>query len=208
MSNFAAKKGSQDTFFITIKIMTSDEYTQFKAFIRQDGIFIAALWTLSFACVIGEFKFQPLATVGAIVALLSPIFAIKRLRRYRDWGLNGKISFSRALGYGITLFIAASLLFCLVQYIYFKFIDNGYLMQQYETILASKQMQEALATYQLEQQMEQSMQLMSQMTALEKAANFLPVNIFIGVALSILMALIIRKDNTAAVKAMQNENNK
>jgi len=186
--------------------MTAEEYTQFKAFVKQDGLYIAALWTVSFACIIGEFTWRPLGSIGIFIALLTPFFVVNRLRRYRDWGLNGKISFARAFTYGVTLFLAASLLFALVQYIYFQFIDKGYLLEQYNLIMSSKAMQEAMAAYNVKQQMEQSLQMMSQMTAMEKAANMLPMNIFIGVLMSLPIAMIMKRDKATAQSSAGGDN--
>jgi len=183
--------------------MTVDEYKQLKAFVSQDGIFLAAIWTLSFACFVGQFSFPLLGTISSVLALVSPFFALKRMRRYRDWGLGGTISFKRALVYGVLLFFYASLLFALIQYVYFQFIDNGYLVQQYNLMMEGKSMQELLKAYNLKQQMEQSLEMLGQMTAIEKAINILPFNITVGFLLSVPMAMAVMR--TTANKQVNNQ---
>jgi len=175
--------------------MTPEEYKQLKAFVSQDGIYLGALWVLSFACLIGEFKFQILGTIGIVLAIISPILVVKRLKRYRDWGLGGNISFRRALFYCLMLFLYASLLFALVQYIYFQFIDNGYLLQQYNLIMSSPNMQEMIKVYNIKEQMEEGLSTMASMTSIEKVANIMSVNIFTGIMLSIPIAIMMRRSN-------------
>ena len=75
-----------------------EEMEQLHAFARVDGVLIAGLWILSFACFVGNFV-NPLFAVGAFgFGAFSLVFATLRLKRFRDEVRDGYISFRGALG--------------------------------------------------------------------------------------------------------------
>ena len=91
---------------------TYEEMEQLQAFARIDGALIAGLWTLSFACFIGNFYAPLLGIFAFAIGAFSLVFAAMRLRKFRDEVRDGFISFRRALAYGIMQYLNASLLFC------------------------------------------------------------------------------------------------
>lgn len=94
---------------------------QLKAFARQDALLLALLWAASFACIM----MLNAGLIGNILALATPFLVGKRLAAFRTQALYGVISFRRAYAYSLYVFIYASLVFALVQYAYFQFLDNG-----------------------------------------------------------------------------------
>jgi hypothetical protein len=48
-----------------------------------------------------------------------------RLSKFRNYALDGVISFRRALAYSWYTFFYASLLFAIAQFLYFRFLNNG-----------------------------------------------------------------------------------
>ena len=80
--------------------------TQTKAFARQDGVFLSMLWMITFA----------------LVVYLPKTW---RMIRFRNYALDGIMSYRRALVYCFYTFFYASLLFGVALFIYFRFIDNG-----------------------------------------------------------------------------------
>ena len=101
-----------------------EEFEQLHAFARVDGVLIAGLWILSFACFIGNFV-NPLFAMGALgFGAFSLVFATLRVKRFRDEVRDGFISFRRALGYSMLQYLHAALLFAAAQFIYFQFIPS------------------------------------------------------------------------------------
>ena len=98
-----------------------EEFMQLKAFARVDALLLTLLWTVSFACVtmIGA------GTMGNLLAMATPFFIGWRTCLFRNNVLNGRISLRRAYAYSLYNFVYASLAFALVQFVYFRFIDNG-----------------------------------------------------------------------------------
>lgn len=68
---------------------------QVKAFARQDGFFLFLLWLASF----GAFIANPVSTWGSLLAMSTPFFVGWLLVRFRNYALDGAISFRRALAF-------------------------------------------------------------------------------------------------------------
>ena len=95
--------------------------TQTKAFARQDGVFLSMLWIVTFATVV----YAPSSDVGGMLMLSTPFFVAWRMIRFRNYVLEGVMSYRKALVYCIYTFFYASLLFGVALFVYFRFIDNG-----------------------------------------------------------------------------------
>lgn len=98
-----------------------DDFIQLKAFARQDGAILALLWIASFACT----AYMPDNGIGSILLLLTPFAVGWRLCSFRNYALDGHISFRRSYAYSVYTFIYASLIFAIAQYVYFRFLDHG-----------------------------------------------------------------------------------
>ena len=93
---------------------------QLKAFARQDGVILALTWIASFILMI----YTPQYSYGNLLALSTPFIVGWRLCAFRNYALDGKISFRRGFAYSCYTFFYASLVFALCQYAYIKFIDG------------------------------------------------------------------------------------
>ena len=119
--------------------MTPEEFHQLKAFARQDGALLSVLWIGSFACYILGIANPLLGTLALLLILVSPIFAANRLRHFRDGAREGVISFRRGYAYTALVFFYAAVLLAAAIYIYFAFIDNGYLLSTVNQFLMTKE---------------------------------------------------------------------
>ncbi len=177
---------------LTIYMINPEEVIQLKAFARQDGTFLGLMWIASFACYIGEFHASMLGMLALILAVVSPFFLAMRLKKFRDKYRDGIISFRRSLVYCLFSFFYASLLFALVQYIYFAYIDNGFLVQQYNIMLSTPEAKQLLNLYKITNEMRDGISAFAQLTPIEKSLNFLTANISIGLILSFPIAAIMK----------------
>lgn len=98
-----------------------EDIVQLKAFARQDGAILALLWIASFACTV----LSPDNGLGSLLAIATPFLVGWRLCAFRNYALDGRISFRRAYAYCFYTFLYASLIFAIAQYLYFKFLDHG-----------------------------------------------------------------------------------
>ncbi len=175
--------------------MTPDEYKQLKAFARVDGLYVSLVWIGSFACYVYGLTSPLTSLFGMIAALVSPFYAGKRLKKYRDDVCEGTISFARAAFYYLSIFMYASLLFAVAQYIYFEFLDNGHLVNTIAATLSSPEAGPLLKAYGLDmKQVDMALAELREISPIFFAVNVLTTNIMIGAVLSIPAAAILKKE--------------
>ena len=126
---------------------TYQEIEQVQDFSRFDGAITALFWIVSFACFVGNFYNPIFGLLSFVIGAASLVFAALRLKKFRDEVLDGKMSFVRGYGYSVMTYLYASLLFAGAQFVYFQFIDHGYLMNQYSTIAQTKEFIEMMQVY-------------------------------------------------------------
>lgn len=168
-----------------------EEKRQLHAFARVDGLVIGAVWVISFCCYVYGLTSPVVGMLGNILALLSPVMAYKRVRRFRDNVRDGVLSFWRAVYYYILIFVYAAILFAFVQYVYFAFIDDGYLYHSYLSMFMKPEYEALIKAYGLTKaQIGDMMEELSKVPAITIALNIFVFNLGIGIFLSIPAALM------------------
>lgn len=173
--------------------MTPAEYIQLKAFARIDGALLAALWVASFACYIMGITNSFYGIVALILMVITPFFVGRRLGKFRDEGRGGFISFGRGWAYSVFVFFYAAILLAVAQYVYFAYIDQGYMLLSFSKILASPEAKQVLSQYDMQQTMKESLDMMGQMRPIDYALNVLTVNIMIGILIGAPIALLVQR---------------
>lgn len=173
--------------------MTSMEYTQLKAFARIDGVLVALVWTASFAFYVMGMASPALMFVAMVVGVASPIFAATRLRRYRDGVLGGTLSFRRGYAYTALVFFYAALLFAVAQFVYFQFIDNGFMASCVSSLTGDPQMREALKASGMEKAFDEALGAMLRTRPIDYALNYFTTNVILGLLLSLPIAGVVRR---------------
>ena len=171
--------------------MTAPEYVQLKAYARQDGFFLALLWIASFACYIMGITNGLLGMVAMMLAVMTPFFVAGRLRRFRDEGREGVISFRRSYAYTVFVFFYGAVLLAVAQFLYFAYMDNGYLLSTFSKIVSSAEGKEMLQQYGMTQVAEDSLSEMASLRPIDYALNILTVNIMIGFVLGVPIGLVM-----------------
>lgn len=121
--------------------MEYEEYRQLRVYSRYDGIYLAILWLASFALSVLTPPTSIGGSISSLILLLTPFFVAWRLRKYRDEGLGGSISFNRGLLYCIRVFFNGALLFSICQWAYMRFLDGGRLLNMYKSLVNAPEMQ-------------------------------------------------------------------
>ena len=171
--------------------ITAPEYVQLKAYARQDGFFLALLWIASFACYIMGITNGLLGMVAMMLAVMTPFFVAGRLRRFRDEGREGVISFRRSYAYTVFVFFYGAVLLAVAQFLYFAYMDNGYLLSTFSKIVSSAEGKEMLQQYGMTQVAEDSLSEMASLRPIDYALNILTVNIMIGFVLGVPIGLVM-----------------
>jgi hypothetical protein len=171
--------------------MTYNEYRQLRLFARYDGIYLGVLWTASFACLIGMTLYPELSMFSLLLALSTPMFVVIRLKKFRDEALEGIISFNRGLAYCLFLFLNASLLFAIVQWLYMHFLDQGHLAQLFRSMLSTEESRNMLK--QIGTTSDSLTAQLSAITPMEFASTYFIENCILGILFSIPIAFFMQK---------------
>lgn len=170
--------------------MTAPEYIQLKAFARQDGALLALLWVFTFSLYIIGVTNQLLGMAAIFLMIYTPFFVGERLGKFRDYGREGLISFRRGYAYTVLVFFYGSVLFAVAQYLYFAYMDNGYLLSQFSMMVTAEETREVLKQYGMTQMMDESLQEMAATRPIDFALNMLTINITMGFLLGLPISLI------------------
>ena len=181
--------------------MTPIEYVQLKAFARQDGALLALLWVATFLLYIIGVSNQLLGLVAFFLMCYTPFFVGERLAKFRDYGREGIISFRRGYAYTVFVFFYGGVLFAIVQYLYFAFMDHGFLLSQFSRMISSEEMQQALKHYGMTQMVDETMQEMANTRPIDYALNMLTINISLGFIMGLPLGLIMQR----SVKRVKSE---
>lgn len=164
---------------------------QTRAFARQDGAILGAMWIASFAFTM--WSVHPNHSFWGLLANLliisTPFVVAKRLKAFRDQVLDGTISFRRSLFYCWQTFFNATLLLTIVQYLWFKFLNTGLFMSQlmetYRMMLQSYNMPQSDINTLIE--------AMGMMSPIAWASAFMLTDIIVGTLLSPLIAALMSR---------------
>ena len=173
--------------------MTAPEYIQLKAYARQDGFYLALLWTTSFVCYILGIANQRLEILALGLAIMTPFFVASRLRRFRDEGREGLISFKRSYAYTVFVFFYGAVLLAVVHFIYFAYLDNGYLLSSFSKMMSSSEGKELISQYGMTQMMEESLEAMANTRPIDYALNILTFNLMAGFVLGVPIGLVMQR---------------
>ena len=165
-----------------------EDFIQVKAFARQDGAFLALLWTLSFAAMM----FMPESTIGNLLALATPFFVGWRLCSFRNYALDGVISLRRGYCFSVYTVVYASIIFAVVQFLYFKFLDHGTFfttLQASATALENAYSQAGVSTDDLKT----TLKLIQELSPINWAFIFMMQNMLTGVIVGLPIAVMCRR---------------
>lgn len=180
--------------------MTAPEYIQLKAYARQDGFFLAILWIVSFAAYIMGLTNQVLAMAAMLMVVMTPFFVASRLKKFRDEGRDGVISFGRSYAYTIFVFFYGAVLLAVVHYLYFAYMDNGYLVNSFAKMMSSDEGRLMLEQYGMTQMVDESLAEMAATRPIDYALNILTINISLGFILGVPIGLIMQRRSAEAEK--------
>jgi len=158
------------------------------------GTYMGIYWILKFCLVpfaVTNF-FAMMLFIGLTICV--PFMGYYYTRLYRDKVLGGYINFVHAMLFTCSLYIFASLLTAMAHYIYFEFLDNGYIINTYTNSLNTLQAENIPGTEGYLQQIREALNLLSSMSAIDLAIQLLSNNIFYGILLSVVTALIVKKN--------------
>ena len=175
-------------------MMTPEEYVQLKAFARQDGALMALLWIGGLVCYVQGLTSRLMGMAALVLIVATPFLAANRLRHFRDEARGGSISFGRAYAYTVLIFFYGGLLLAAAMFVYFYFIDGGYLIGKYQEMMGAEENRRLLDAYGMRREMEEGLRQLADMRPIDYALNMLTVNIMTGMLLGIPIAALKMKN--------------
>ena len=173
--------------------MTAPEYIQLKAFARIDGAMLALMLVVAFACYIVGLTSPTYGFLALFAIVLTPVFVGVRLRRFRDEGLEGTISFLRGWAYVSLMFFYGGLLFALAQYAYLAYLDHGYMLSVITGMMSEPQNAELIKQLGMSDQVNESLHVLQTMRPIDFALEMLTTLLMIGVMLGVPIAALVQR---------------
>ena len=147
-----------------------------------------------------KFIFLPLGFNTPILQLLFiiltcsvPFIGYKFVRTYRDKYCDGEINFIRAYAFTIFMYFFAALLTSVGHFIYFNYIDNGFIT---DTYISQLEVLKSNVTGDMELSVEQLIEtfnIIADLTPIQLTLQLIFQNIFYGSLLALPTALIVMK---------------
>lgn len=183
---------------------THNPFKQMNGFSMQNGL-IVGIWVLAaqYAMVL-SFNYSILSLVSAIMLLFTPILIFILSKGFRNAvATQGYFTLTQGFLHTFLTMFYASVWVALGVFVYFAYIDKGYVFDAYLEYLKRPEMQELLAQKEFNEQITASLQGMTIEEAIENLrfvspANFAGMifytNLMVSPIMSLLIAIFLRKN--------------
>lgn len=172
----------------------AEKYSQLQAYARIDGAILGLLWIASFACFVGQFTYPICGLLWMASLVGTPIWVGFRTARFRDRVLEGVISFRRAYGYSMFTLFYASLILAIGQFVYFQFLDHGFIISQYNQMFTDPGVKDILKGYGVTSNViKEAIDTFQEMRPIDLTLELLYSNITVIVLLCLPIALICKR---------------
>lgn len=161
------------------------------------GTYMGAFWIAKFVLFPLGLTTPFLSLLFIVLTICVPFMGFYYTKMYRDTACNGSISFGHAWMFTLFMYMFASLLVAVAHYVYFQYIDQGYI---YDTcneqlnILAQSEVPNIdtyVNTYR------EALKMAASMSAIDITMQMLSTNTFTGMFLAIPTALFVMKKKKA-----------
>jgi len=112
----------------------TENRTNIQKYAMHFGTYMGIFWIFKFAIFPLGFNIPFLSLLFILLTLAVPFVGYYYAKTYRDKICAGVISFSHALLFTVFLYLFASMLTAVAHYIYFQYIDGGFVVQSYENL--------------------------------------------------------------------------
>ena len=162
-------------------------YPQARAFAGQYGLIVGLMWIASFGCAMYAFDYNLLGHAGNLLALLSLFIEVKLIRQFQYE--IATLSTLRRWWMAWNVAMYAALLTSFVQFIYFKFLDNGHLIGSFNRMMEKAEFREAMESLMPGQNIEDLMQELANQPVGTFLVNFIAFNFFVALVFSVICCL-------------------
>ena len=163
------------------------------------GTYMGGYWILKFILFPLGLMVPFLLFLFAGLTVCVPFMGYYYTRMYRNHVCGGNIGFLQAWIFTVFMYIFAALLTAVAHYIYFRFIDHGFVINTYENMLDSFSQDNIPGVEIYVNQLKDALAVMQTLTPIDITMQLMSQNVFYGSLLAIPTALFaMRKKQEAS----------
>lgn len=176
--------------------MTNIDYKVFQQYASLYGLGVGLIWICSFYCSVLGIAVPGLGLVGDICVVAGPVAAFYWAKKYRNNVLHGNITFGNALYFLFSMYVYAVILLAAGQFIYFTYIDRGFLYNTYKEILSQPAYQQMLRSMADPRQINTALEQFREATMrpIGMVFGFMGFHLVVSFILSFFCALFLKRD--------------
>ncbi|KAA6321670.1 hypothetical protein EZS27_028705 [termite gut metagenome] len=174
------------------RMITNNKGVSLQKCAMQLGTYMGIYWIAKFFLIPLGFTYQFLFFLFAGLTIAVPFMGYYYVRIFRDKICGGKIKFLQAWAFMIFMYMFAALLTAVAHYVYFRYIDNGFILNSYVEILDNNLSNiPGLEGYFA--QVKESVEYMRSMTPIELTMQLMSQNVFYCGILAFITALFVKR---------------
>lgn len=157
------------------------------------GTIMGIFWTIKFVLFPWGMENPLLLMAFFLLTLIVPVVGFFLVRQYRDRECGGILNFSRAFLFTSFMYMFAALFATIAHYIYFRYMDNGMIVNTYQNMLTQMS---AVATDDLKPSLEQfqeALDIIASLSPLEISIQLITQNIFYCTLIALPTALLVMR---------------
>lgn len=164
------------------------------------GTYMGAYWILKFILFPLGLTIPFLLLLFLGLTLGVPFMGYHYARIYRNKLCGGYISFAQAWIFTVFMYLFAALLAAVAHYIYFRYMDNGFIANAYISLIDEAVKMQPIQMSPYADQLKEMIELIKAMTPIDITLQLLSQNVFYGSILAIPTALFVMKRNKATLE--------
>lgn len=157
------------------------------------GTYLGGFWILKFILFPLGLTTPFLFFLFAGLTLCVPFMAYYYVRMYRNQVCGGAISFLHAWIFTVFMYMFAALLTAVAHYVYFRFIDQGFVLNTYESLLNSLTSHTIPGMDAYVEQFKEIYKCVRSLSPTDITMQLMSQNVFYGSLLAIPTALFVMK---------------
>lgn len=157
------------------------------------GTLMGIFWIIKFTFLPLGFTIPLLQLLFVLLTFFVPILGYLYARKFRNRYCGGSITFSRAFAFTVLMYLFAALLAAVAHYIYFRYIDNGFLIDSY---IGQLEAMKPTATEELKESIDQFIEgfsLISSLSPIQLTFQLISQNFLYGTLLALPTALLVMR---------------
>lgn len=157
------------------------------------GTLMGIFWIIKFTFLPLGFTIPLLQLLFVLLTFFVPILGYLYARKFRNRYCEGTITFSRAFTFTVLMYLFAALLAAVAHYIYFRYIDNGFLIDSY---IGQLEAMKPAATEELRESIDQFIEgfsLISSLSPIQLTFQLISQNFLYGTLLALPTALLVMR---------------